>query len=377
MAKKRANGEGTIRKRSNGTWEARITIDGKSKSFYGKTQTQAIQAKKDFLKALDNGINLDAGKLQTSQWMKIWFDEFKTGIKPSTRARYEVDIRVHINPAIGKIKLAKLEAPVLQRMYNQSLQNGLSPKSVRNLHGVMHGALEQAVRLGYISKNVSDYCDPPKVPKVEMHPLKDAEIPAFLEAIQGHIYEPLYRLALFTGMREGEVLGLTWDCIDFTRGTIHLYRQLQRERIKGRNGNYQFVPLKNSKERTIRPAKQVMEMLRRIRIEQAQMEERNREIWNNDWNLVFTNEAGRYLVDRTVYRNFKKIVGGLGLPKVRFHDLRHTYATLSIQNGDDIKIVSRNLGHATVAFTMDVYGHVSETMRSDSASRMERYIDSL
>ena len=107
------------------------------------------------------------------------------------------------------------------------------------------------------------------------------------------------------------------------------------------------------------------------------MEERNREIWDNNLNLVFTNEAGRHLVDRTVYKHLKIIVGQMGCPEVRFHDLRHTYATLSLQNGDDIKTVSSNLGHATTAFTMDVYGHVTETMRSDSASRMEKYIAGL
>ena len=187
MAKKRANGEGTLRKRSNGTWEARISIDGKSKSFYGKTQALVICARDAFLKAHDDGINLDAGKMTVAQWLEIWRTEYTAGIKPLTAARYEVDIRVHINPAIGRIKLASLKAPALQRLYNQKLQGELSPKSVRNLHGVMHKALDQAVKLGYLSKNVSDLCSLPRARKVEMHPLKDEAIPIFLKKIAGHI----------------------------------------------------------------------------------------------------------------------------------------------------------------------------------------------
>lgn len=120
-----------------------------------------------------------------------------------------------------------------------------------------------------------------------------------------------------------------------------------------------------------------MELLRQVRIEQALTEEKNRAIWDNEWNLVFTNEAGRYLVERTVYRAFKKVVAQIGIPDTRFHDLRHTYATLALQNGTDIKTVSANLGHATTAFTMDVYGHVTQAMLNDSACRMEKYIDSL
>lgn len=315
--------------------------------------------------------------MTVAQWLEIWRSEYTVGIKPLTAARYEVYIRVHINPAIGRIKLASLKAPALQRLYNRKLQGELSPKSVRNLHGVMHKALDQAVKLGYISKNVSDLCSLPRARKVEMHPLKDDAVPRFLKKIEGHVFEHLYRLALFTGMRESEVLGLTWDCIDFARGTIHLYRQLQRRKIKGGGGGYCFGPLKNSRERTIKPAKQVMAMLRQVQKDQAEMEEKNREIWDNTMNLVFTNEAGRHLVDRTVYKHLKAIVGQLGFPEVRFHDLRHTYATLALQNGTDIKTVSANLGHATTAFTMDVYGHVTQAMLNDSACRMEKYIDSL
>ena len=317
MAKKRANGEGTIRQRKDGTWEARMTVDGKVKCFYGKTQRTAMDARKAYKKALEAGLNVEAGKMTVAQWLDIWFRDYTPGIKDSTAVRYEVDMRLHVKPYIGTTKLAALKAPAIQRLYNQKLNDGMSPKSVRNIHGMLHKALDQAVKLDYINKNISDLCILPKSKKEEIHPLKDEEIPAFLSIIRGHEYEVLYRVALFTGMRQGELLGLQWDSIDFNRGTIFVHQQLQRMRKKGSSGGYKLVPTKNSKVRTIVPAKQVLQLL------------------------------------------------------------RHTYAALSLQNGDDIKTLSTNLEHATTAFTMDVYGHVSQKMREASAARMENYISNL
>jgi len=241
---------------------------------------------------------------------------------------------------------------------------------------MLHKALDQAVQLDYLTKNVSDLCILPKSQKREIHPLKDDDVPAFLNTIAGHEYESLYRIALFTGMRQGELLGLTWDSVDFNRGTIRIHQQLQRMR-KEDDHEYKLVPTKNGKERTIVLAKQVIQILRQVRSRQMEWKLRCGEIWNNDMNLVFTNSIGQHLNDRTVYRQIKMAVARIGRPEVRFHDLRHTYATLALQNGDDIKTLSANLGHATTSFTMDVYGHVSQTMQEMSASRMEKFISSL
>ena len=180
---------------------------------------------------------------------------------------------------------------------------------------------------------------------------------------------------LFTGMRQAEIIGLTWDCVDFLKGIIRIEKQLRKNHSGG--SKYEFSTLKNGKTRTVTPAPIVFDVLRKVRAEQNQWKLKAGEAYNNEMNLVFTNELGHHLCSVTVYNHLKKILEGIGIGHVRFHDLRHSFAAISLQNGDDIKTVSENLGHATVAFTLDVYGHVTDKMRRDSADRMQAYIESL
>ena len=202
--------------------------------------------------------------------------------------------------------------------------------------------------------------------------MEQAEITRFLQAIQGTKYGLVYQITLFTGLREGEVLGLTWDCIDFQHNAIYINKQLQKTKKVG--GTYCLAPTKNSRNRTILTAPSVMALLRKQKSQQAQMRLLAGEAWNNSWDLVFTNELGGHLCHCTVYKKFKAIVRELGMPEERFHDLRHSFAVASIESGDDIKTVQSNLGHATASFTLDVYGHVSQKMRQQSADRMEEFI---
>ena len=180
---------------------------------------------------------------------------------------------------------------------------------------------------------------------------------------------------VFTGMREGEILGLTWDCIDYTKGIIHIDKQLKRK--KGKNNRYFFDTLKNGEKRVVVPAPVVFEVLRKVKKEQAENRLRYGTSYDNADNLVFTNELGSHIGVEALWQAFKRRAKAIGLPDLRFHDLRHTYATISLKNGDDIKTVSESLGHATVAFTLDVYGHVTDKMRKDSADRMQAFIDSM
>ncbi len=235
----------------------------------------------------------------------------------------------------------------------------------------MHRALSQAVEIGYIKFNPASACKLPRVEKSEIKPLEEAQIAAFIQAIKGHQFETLYLVDVFTGMRQGEILGLTWDCVDFQGGTILISKQLQRVK-----GEYVFVSLKNDKARRISPAPSIMKALYDHR--QAQIEQRFKAgaAWENT-NLVFTNELGRHLTHITVYSHFKRIAASIGVPEARFHDLRHTYAVAALQAGDDVKTVQETLGHHTASFTLDVYGHVSERMKKESAERMESFINGI
>ena len=205
-----------------------------------------------------------------------------------------------------------------------------------------------------------------------MHPMDEYLITDFLEAIRGEEYEHLFFVTLFTGMRKGEVLGLTWDCVDFSRGTILIDKQLQRPR-EG-DGKCILVTTKNSKSRKLKPAKEVMNVLYRVKKQQMSWQLQHGASFQNPMNLVFTHELGEYLNPNTVYNHFKEIVKRIGAPELRFHDMRHSYAVAALQAGDDVKTVQGNLGHATAAFTLDVYGHVTDQMKEESANRMERFI---
>lgn len=395
-----AQGDGTIRKRRDGRWEARFTVGmdpgtGKQiqKSIYGRTQAEVRKKLKEKTNEVDNGDYTEPSKLTVGAWLDLWIKEFVVNVKASTIEQYQYQIETHLKPGIGAVKLSELSVPLVQKLYNrlgrphkirQKRMNGktvtlekqgLSPKSIRNMNSVLHEALDKAVKLGYIRTNACDAVTLPRVQKREMNPIKDDKIRTFLEVIRDHPYRDVFYVTMFTGMREGEILGLTWDCIDFEKSMITIYRQLQKERV--RNGRYRFVSLKNDKQRSFMAAKSVMDVLRKIRLQQAENRLKVGDMWENDEGFVFTNEFGKHLSKATVYENFKRCAAAAGIPATRFHDLRHTYATLALEQKVDVKTVSSNLGHATVAFTLDVYGHVSEQMQLDSAEKMQNYLKAL
>ena len=388
---KSPSGMGNIRKKTNTVngktytyYEARYTEGfdpgtGKQiqRSISGKTQKEVAQKLKAALAALDSGTYIAPCKMTVEEWMEIWSKQYLGGVKESTVAAYNATIRTHIKPGIGAIRLDSLDTHLVQSFYNGLREptkdrEAVSPKTVKNVHGVLHKALQQAVANGYIRFNPTNSCILPRIEKKELQPLDEAETKLFLDAVKGHPLELLYTITLFTGMREGEALGLTWDRVDFMRGTILISKQLQKEKKKG--GEFRLVSLKNDKPRRITPAPWVMQLFRDRKIQQYQHKEKAGAAWSNPMNLVFTNELGGNLIPQTVVRHFKEIVSSIGRPEARFHDLRHSYAVASLRSGDDIKTVQGNLGHATAAFTLDVYGHVTNQMQEASAIRMEAYI---
>lgn len=392
-SKKSAASTGTIRKKTvtrNGKaysfWEARYTEGydpgtGRQiqRSITGKTQKEVSQKLKAATAAIDSGTYTAPCKMTLGQWLDIWKEEYLGAVKPSTVCSYKATIRNHLTPGLGAIRLDALDSHTIQSFYNSlekpsNGQDGISPKTIKNVHGVLHKSLQQAVANGYIRYNPADACILPRIEKKELHPLDEGQITTFLRAIKGHRFEDLFIVTLFTGMREGEVCGLTWDCVDLEKGTLTINKQLQKMRNTG--GEHRLVPTKNGKGRTVTAAPFVVSILRQVQRQQQENKKRNAELWQ-DSGFVFTNEIGEHLKPQTVYRDFKKVVTRIGCPETRFHDLRHSYAVAAIRSGDDIKTVQGNLGHATAAFTLDIYGHVTDQMKRESANRMERFINAV
>ena len=392
--KKGANGAGSIRKITtthNGKeytyWQGRYTegynaCTGKQIqcSITGKTQKEVAQKLRQITAEIDAKTYVAPCKLSVAEWMAVWAQDYLVGIKASTAYLYKRTIELYIEPHLGHIRLDALNAHTVQRFYNELAKPSkpdaapLSAKSIKNIHGVLHKALQQAVLLNYIRYNPTTACVLPKIVKKEIHPLTDQQAAQLLNLLKGSKYEIPLTVDLFTGLREGELLGLMWDCVDFEKGTLLINKQLRRSQRKG--GTYYFSPPKNNKGRCLTLAPSVIQLFRLQKLEQNSMRTEAGDAWE-EHGLIFTNQTGGYLSYRTVYDCFKRIVRNIGAPATRFHDLRHTFAVASIKNGDDIKTVQENLGHATAAFTLDVYGHVTKQMKQDSAVRMEQFIKSV
>ena len=391
--KKNASGAGTIRKKvvqRNGKaytyWEARYTVGfdpgtGKQKqrSITGKTQKEVREKLQAVAVSITDGTYIEPTKLTVGQWLDQWLADYLKNVKPRTVEGYTPNCNIHIKPAIGAVRLNKLTPMAIQRFYN-GLKNSvtgevLSSKTKKNIHGTLHRALETAVRQGIIAKNPADNAELPKIQRKEIKPLDEDEIKRFMQTIKGHKYERIYLITLFTGLREGEILGLTWDCVDFSGRQILVKQQLQKAR--GQGAAYSLLPTKNGKSRRLTCAKFVMDLLEAQRVQQQHYKAEAGASWQSEWDLVFTNELGGNLCAQTVYLHFKKLAEQAGIPTARFHDLRHSYAVAALRAGDDIKTVQENLGHHTAAFTLDTYAHVTERMKLDSADRMDRFISAV
>ena len=332
-----ASGGGTIRKRSDGRWEARYTLGfdpktGKQiqKSIYGKTQKEVRQKLSKVNTEIDEGTYAEPSKMKLAVWLDQWLRDYIGNVKGSTVKSYQDHVRINIKPYLGEVPLSKLTTSMVQGMYNELLrEKGLSPKTIKNVHGVLHRALDQAMKMGYIKINPLNAVMLPRIEKVWIKPLEDDALLSFLKEIKGDPYELVYYVTVFTGMRQGEILGLTWDCVDFDRGTILVNKQ--HGKLKGKN-EYAFTSLKNDKPRVLNVAEAVMGALKKQKAQQKRWAQQYGTAWYNPDNLVFTTETGRYLCNQTVYLAFKKVVKQLGYDNVRFHDLRHPYVKHTTKN---------------------------------------------
>ena len=381
-----AKGDGCIRHRSDGRWEGKYTVGrdpgtGKQiqKSVYGKTQAEVRKKLREATAAVDEGSYTAPARMTLKAWGQTWLSEYTGNVKDSTRTRYEADFRNHISPAIGAVKLSDLRPDMIQRFINDlSREKGLSAKSIKNCHGLLHHILKQAQALGYVRINAAENCTLPRIEQAEMNVLDRGDMKALLSVLPDNVYGTIIQFALFVGAREGECIGLQWSCVDFDKGDIRIEKQLSRPRAKGES--YRFTALKNDKPRTVRPAPFVMKLLKDQR--RRQMEERLKagSLWDDCGfpDLVFTTETGKFLNYNVILRHLRNALKAAGLPEaVRFHDLRHSFVVASLLAGDDVKTVQENAGHYSAAFTLDRYASRTESMKDASARRMQAFIDGL
>lgn len=367
---KRGNGEGSIYRRKDGRWVGQYLVytakGPKYRYIYGKRREDV---RDKLAKALSNradGLVFDAGALTVGEYLKRWLSDTVRGtVRMSTFERHEQIIRAHLTPALGQVKLKSLTPTHVRSLHREKLDSGLAPATVRKIHSTLHKALSQAVSDGLIPRNAADVKAPRPAPE-EMRPLSEAEARAFLGVARGDRFEPLYVLAITTGLRRGELLGLRWDDADLERGTLRVGRALVRE-----GGRHTLGETKTKRgRRRVNLTPRTVAALKAHR--KRQLEERVKLAGlYEDQGLVFSTGTGTPInPENLVKRSFKPLLKKAGLPEIRFHDLRHTCATLLLGRGVHPKMVQELLGHATIALTLDTYSHCLPSMGDQASGAM-------
>lgn len=382
--KKREAGSGTIVKRKDGRWQGQYVSGrdpetGKLRrhTIYGKTQQEVAEKLRAATASIDNGTFQEPRKITLEEYAQEYLQTCAITLAHYTQQSYKRTLQNHILPTLGKVKLTDLTHRQVQAFIaTLSTQKGLSAKTVRNIHGILHRMLESAVCDELLLRNVSEKCKLPRVTQAQVKAITTAELGRFLQAIEGEQFRNIFFVDIFSGLRLSEILGLRWDDVDFANGCIYVRQQLQQKQIKGDFSYYLAAP-KEGKHRKVILANTVLGAIQKQHVNQLKQRMAAGALWDNDFNLVFTNDFGRPLNRRTVYKHLKRVLQSCGMGDYTFHSLRHSFATISLENGDDTKTVQTNLGHYAASFTLKTYVHVSDQMQRNSAARMEELIASL
>lgn len=373
MSSRRGHGEGSIYQReSDGRWCATVTLgyrNGKRarKAIYGTTRKEVAEKLKVILRDQQQGLPVAVERQTVAQFLTRWLDDVvKPTTRPKTHASYAQLVRLYIAPALGRHQLATLEPQHVQALLNAKLQDGLSPRTVLHIRAVLRRALGQALKWGLVRRNVATLIDPPRAHRVEIRPLTPEQGRALLEAARGDRLEALYRVALSLGLRLGEALGLRWVDIDLEAGTLRVAQALQRV-----GGRLSFTEPKSAQSRRRLPLPEAL--ARALTVHRArQRAERLRAgaAWH-EHGLVFASTVGTPLEPRNVTRSFKALLTRAGLPDVRFHDLRHSCASLLAAQGHHPRLIMETLGHSQISLTMNTYAHVFPEAQRAAAATMD------
>lgn len=354
----RSGSGGQVRQRPNGTWEGRYWQDGRKRSVYAKGKREAQEKLRAALLNAQHGIRPVTARTTVGQWLEEWLTTSVVArCRPRTVESYRETVERYIAPAIGRVPLAKLEARDVERMLARLTARGtLSPSTVRYSYSILRIALGRALKAGRVLRNVCELLDPPSKATREMRPLTLEQAQAFVEATAEDRLGPLYSLAIATGLRQGELLALRWRDVDLDRGWLAIRHTLRR------GARVLAEPKTERARRTLRLGDSAMAVLR---------EQRRRQGTIDPEAYVFATATGRPLDSRNVTQDLQAALLRAGLPRQRFHDLRHLYATLMLEDGEELAIVSRSLGHSDLSTTANVYAHLTPAMLERSAARMD------
>jgi integrase len=370
---KRGNGEGSIWRRKSGGWCAQYTVytsEGrKRRTLYGKTRQEVAAKLSKALADREGGLTFDAGNLTVGEYLARWLSHsVQDTVRQKTYERYESIVWVHLSPALGRLRLKARTPDHVRSLYREKLDSGLAPRSVLHIHRTLSKALKQATDDGLIPRNAAACVKPPRPRSEEMQPLSRDQVRTFLDTVRGDRMEALYVLAVTAGLRQGELLALKWEDLDLegTNPTLEVRRSLSETR-----GRRSFEAPKGGRGRHLRLARRAVSALRTHRKRQLEERVKKAGLWEDD-GLIFPSEVGTPMSGRNLYRAFKIRIKRASLPQtLRFHDLRHTCATLLLRQGVNPKFVQELLGHADISLTLNTYSHVLPDMGDAAAGGMD------
>lgn len=363
----RGHGEGSIYLRKDGRWCASITLENRKRKYiYGKTRREVQEQLKIALREQQQGTLITTPQQSVEQFLNQWLAIHKSSVRIRTYERYEQFVRIHLVPALGHVQLQKLTAIQINNLYLK-LGKTLSPSTLNTLHMMLHKALEDAVRWGLLARNVCDAVSAPRRAHFEIKPLTKEQAQVLLNAAKEDSLEALWVLALTTGMRRGEVLALKWQDIDFEQGMLQVKRIFTR--LRG-NRYIEADPKTEKSRRSIMLTTVTVEALRRHRVHQLEAKLQAGDAWVAH-DLVFCTSVGTPLNPNWVLERFKKLLQKAGLPDMRFHDLRHSIATILLSMGTHPKVVQELLGHNRIQETVDTYSQVLPTIHKEAIQKLE------
>jgi integrase len=370
---RKGNNEGTIFFRADrGIWRAQVTLDGRRLSHAGKTKQECQTWLKETITQIDTGLTYNAAQIKMGDFLENWLSTMKTKLKKSTFYGYAKSVS-YLVPVFGKFTVKDLRPDQIQKYYDRSVKEGISLNTLRYIHSVLHGALDHAVKMRVIPWNPADAVVVPRPKnKEEMSIFNESEANAFLLAVRGSRYEALYQVALATGMRQSEILGLKWSDLDWKSKTISVVRQLERNPKSP--GEYFSRVKTEAGRRKIKLGDQTIEKLRNhLNFQSEERKALARGKWiEND--MIFPSMVGTPMNQSNLYRHFKQTLLKVGLNEIRFHDLRHTAASLMLNHGVPAIVVSKRLGHSKVSVTLDIYGHLIQEMQDGPAAMIDELI---
>ena len=384
---RRDKGDGSIRRRTNGSWEGRFSYTdvntGKrvAKAVYAPTQTEAKRKLKELISSIENAENgeyVKPSNITLSEWLDTWMKEYKkNSVRPATYSAYHDSIEVHIKPALGSIELQKIRPDHIQSLFNamsrgSAKKKPLAPWTVIKTKNVLSGALEQAIRNQIIPYNPAKAAVPPKLEVKDIRVLTESEQKTFMEAVNGHRLEALYKLALATGMRRGEILAVTWDCVDWKNKNISVKGSVSR--IKDPDTGTTEMRYAEPKTKSGRRQVPILANMIPVLQEHKKRQEAEKSDAGSAWNpkdLVFCSNVGTYIEPRRVCTTMDKITDAAELPRFTFHSLRHTFATRMLEANVPAKVVQDILGHADVTLTLNTYSHVIGSTAHEQIAKID------